>query len=362
MAEPSTRRGRLIGIDAARGLAVVTMFVAHVAPIERDSPLVVRVLVVADAMTAPLFALLVGVSMALMTGGTQPVIRGQGRGRLALQLVIRAAIITLLGYALELLGAQVAIVLQFLGLAMLALIPLLYLRPAAQLVIAAVVVASAPVLVSGTVALIRVEGIELLHRSTPVIGELVYLLFAAPYYQAFVFAAYGLVGIAAVRLGLSSPRVTLILVAVGLVLVMTSYGLARPLGITAEAYAPTVLSYAAGAGWACIVLGAFAWVTLSSPEALRKVSRAILSPIADVGTMTLTVYSLQIVTLGLWARANPGLRDDSWLMLLLLVGGSVIFAVLWTRFIGRGPLEWIIAVASGRTRQRGARLPNIPST
>ena len=40
------------------------------------------------------------------------------------------------------------------------------------------------------------------------------------------------------------------------------------------------------------------------------------------------------------------------------VAAALVFAVIWQRVIGRGPLETVVAVASGRVRQAvAARIP-----
>ena len=56
---------RLVGLDVARALAVLGMFAAHTAPGS-------WLYTIAEGRAAALFAVLAGVSIALMSGGSQP--------------------------------------------------------------------------------------------------------------------------------------------------------------------------------------------------------------------------------------------------------------------------------------------------
>jgi uncharacterized membrane protein YeiB len=92
-------------------------------------------------------------------------------------------------------------------------------------------------------------------------------------------------------------------------------------------------------GAAMAVLGAVLLVTR------LRVAQRLLRPVALAGAMTLTVYSAHVPVL----RAS--LVDDHPLALYLaLVGGALLFAVLWHRWRGQGPLERLVAIPADRAR------------
>jgi len=65
---------RITGVDVARGLAVLGMLTAHVGPGGPDDPWPWSLAQVVDGRSAALFVLLSGVSVALISGGSSPVI------------------------------------------------------------------------------------------------------------------------------------------------------------------------------------------------------------------------------------------------------------------------------------------------
>ncbi|BDZ43068.1 hypothetical protein GCM10025865_23670 [Paraoerskovia sediminicola] len=62
--------GRLVGLDVARGLAVLGMFAAHVGVVEGARG--AGWLTIADGRSSILFAVVAGISIALVTGGAAP--------------------------------------------------------------------------------------------------------------------------------------------------------------------------------------------------------------------------------------------------------------------------------------------------
>lgn len=122
--------GRLIGLDLARALAVIGMVAAHVAAVPVE-------VVLGDPGTwtgvvhghsSVLFALLAGVSLALMSGrGVRPELPEE-RQRIRLALVGRAAAIFVIGVGLELLNTSVAVILTFYAVLYFLALPFLWAR------------------------------------------------------------------------------------------------------------------------------------------------------------------------------------------------------------------------------------------
>ena len=77
-----------------------------------------------------------------------------------------------------------------------------------------------------------------------------------------------------------------------------------------------------------------------------RVARRLLWPVGVAGTMTLTIYSVHLVVL------NTSLLSDNDAVLYgELVTGALAFAVVWHRLMGQGPLERVVAMASGHARR-----------
>jgi hypothetical protein len=92
---------RITGVDLARGLAVLGMFAAHLLWITEPFDWVDpgSWIAVVQGRSSILFATLAGVSIGLMTGGTQPLAAGPmrtARGRLA----VRAGLLWVIGILL----------------------------------------------------------------------------------------------------------------------------------------------------------------------------------------------------------------------------------------------------------------------
>ena len=92
-------RGRIVGIDAARGLALLGMMAVHALYVSDATGAPTWVGRIASGNAAALFAVLAGVGVAFMTGRTRVTGAGPAR-RAGAALVARAAVIGLLGLAL----------------------------------------------------------------------------------------------------------------------------------------------------------------------------------------------------------------------------------------------------------------------
>jgi uncharacterized membrane protein YeiB len=91
---------------------------------------------------------------------------------------------------------------------------------------------------------------------------------------------------------------------------------------------------------------------------VRRSFGAILAPVIAMGAMPLSIYTIQLVVISFAKRTENGVAtDDSWPLLIGLVVGSMIFALVWRRYIGRGPLELLLRWASGRDRTDVAAAP-----
>ncbi len=106
------RPARLDGLYAARGLAVVFMLVAHLSPVG-------GILDVSEYLTAPLFAVIIGISMGVRLTERRP-----APGWFVLDNAQRGLVLIVLGVLLQAIYAQIDVVLPYLGVLIIVLAPL----------------------------------------------------------------------------------------------------------------------------------------------------------------------------------------------------------------------------------------------
>ncbi|MBP1240895.1 hypothetical protein ABID92_001288 [Frigoribacterium sp. PvP120] len=215
------RPPRVMGVDVARGVAVIGMIGAHVGvtqafrwgDVSTWTDLV-------HGRSSLLFALVAGISIALLTGG-RTVPAPERLLRLRLLLVGRGAVVFALGVALELLGTGIAVILTLYGVLFVAVVPFLRWRRRHLLITAALLALVGPfaLTVLGYVAVDAYgPGIDL-------------VLFGS--YPVTVWLALLLTGLAIGRSDLLSRRTALRLLVVGVALCAVGYGVAGLTGRSA---------------------------------------------------------------------------------------------------------------------------------
>lgn len=363
-APTATPAARVDGVDAARGLALIGMFVAHVSPVV-SSVEFTSLIALADERPRLLFALTAGMGLGFITGATRPIT--DGRGGLRRQVAIRAVILIILGLAISIvLHPLVFVILDVYGVAFLLMLPLLFLPRGIALGIGIVLVAVAPAFAE-------------LAKQTELITEMqessvgfVADWFVSGAYPVFVWVAVMLIGLALVRYDLGKPRVVAIAALIGayaaaallpIAALMPGGNAAPPvnalevLGSAARASAAVTeavrlsIETVGNVGVGVVAVAAMLLLLQFAAPVVRRVAGMLLSPITAMGSMPLSVYTLHLVVITLAVRTERGVRtDDSWELLIALIVGSMLFAWLWRRYIGRGPLEQLLRWASGRSR------------
>jgi uncharacterized membrane protein YeiB len=339
------RSPRIDAIDIARGLAVLGMFAAHTftRQLEEDT--------VFDGRSSILFATLAGVSIGLMTGGARRV--RSNRGAAYAGIGIRAMLLFFLGSLLWLPRHDIAVILDYYGIAFLLLLPALF--------------AARPVL-AGIAALAAFGG--------PVIGDwfdenppdgalagyLVDRLFTG-YYPAFTWLAYLAVGLLCARSGLTRLRTQIAMIGLGAVGMLAGYGGAVVLtGVTADAHTDTTAEVLGSGGFAVALTGVLLLVTAPAARAAGRTLRTVLSPIAAVGSMPLTIYTVQLVALAAYIALQPEPTGIEYPvpLFLAMAAAAIVVAVMWRRFLGAGPLERLLRLASGWPPPRPPAEPVLP--
>jgi uncharacterized membrane protein YeiB len=330
---------RIVGVDAARGLAVLGMFVAHAIPRASDAELF------ADGRSSILFATLAGVSLGIMTGADRPLRRG-ARGDRMVSIILRALILFLLGIGLSTLGSGIAIILDFYAIMFLLLLPMLFLPRWGLGVVAVILLILAPALASG------------IDEANPTTNPLLhlsqyYLLLGR--YPVLIWLPFLLAGLICARSGLERTRTQVWMMAGGLFSAMLGYGGAEVLpGVTSAAHSGSTAEVVGSGGLAIAIIGALLWLMSPRRAGLESAARTILWPVAAAGSMALTVYTAQVLTLAVFAV----LRDDTggfveypgWPLLIGMTLVSLVSASLWRHFLGRGPLERVLTILTRSPR------------
>lgn len=380
------RPPRILGLDVARGLAILGMAGAHVGVTEAfewGDPTTWTDLV--HGRSSILFALLAGVSIALMTGRDVLPERERLPG-IRLNLVGRGAVIFVIGLALELLNTPIAVILTFYGLLYVAVIPVLRWRPRQLLLGAAVLALAGPALL----ALLSAVALQ------PFGAGIGFVLYGT--YPITVWLALVLGGMALGRLRVQELRTAVVALVVGVVLAAIGYGLGA-LGAGAglggtesivsstsassgsesieilpgeslsssfipddvmppsgwesypEALAATdplgsmvraVFAVDPHSGGTAEILGSggFALAVIALCLLLSRPLRWPLLPLGALGSMPLTAYSVHVVSVVLVAGPGGFIADNAFWALTAV--GLLLVTTLWAMFVGRGPLERLV--------------------
>lgn len=334
-------RSRLLGIDAARGLAIVGMIVVNVGPTNAETVLE-RLYLLPFGRASVLFVTIAGIGMGLFLG------RRQGAA-LWSPLAWRVLLLLAVGLVLQTLTSSVSVILTTYALLFLTSPLLQRLSRRALLSVAAVLLVAGPVWIvaddvtsPGTYAK---QGVTL---TTPP-GETLHSLFLSGPYPLASWTVPFVVGLAVARLDLSRTRVQRRLAvwgavaAVGAQLVATvSYdalGSRADTGwlrlLTGVAHGQMPLWLVSATGGAVLVVAVCVAVGQRTPALLRWP--------AVLGRYALTVYVAHVLVLAV-VKPPDGLPSFALgaLISALMVTVFVVGAVLWDRTGRQGPLEWVL--------------------
>ena len=358
---PARRSDRVVGLDVARALAVFGMLGAHVGAVASDVGLLPSSwLGVVNGRSSILFAVLAGISVALLSGRTAPV-DGDDLVRARVRIFVRAGWVFAIGGALEALGTDIDIILGVYAVLFVLALPFLRWPPRRLFLAAGVLTVLAPPadLVLAQFADAN-DAYDAPFASLAVTGA----------YPALIWWTFILVGLAVGRCDLGSPRVRGRLVTAGASLALLGYGGGwlttqwwadgqplqgpddfsqrpdqwDPVWLTgASAHSGTTFEIAGSVGVAFLVIA----VCLVTADRLPKVFFAL----ASVGSMALTTYVGTVVA-G-WVLGTLDYTTN-WPWMLYVVA-TLVLATAWRLLFGRGPLERLLTWSStGAGRARGA--------
>ena len=350
-----TAAPRLLTLDALRGLAIVCMLIAHGMPFLWPTGVSAGVDLASRAVNdvaSPLFGLAMGAAAALVWGRDSV---ARAWPRRVLSDLGRGVVVFAIGMLLVELETWVAIVLQVLGVLMIVGIPLAALagwairngmhRAMQWWLLAGVTLVLFLLAPWATGVLVPAEG-RLPNGTTGGASEIWAALAAGHSYRALSLLPFFALGATIASAGwFERPR------RLGLVALPLSLGLALLTGLGAFGEKALSGDVADQFRDLTLVLGALAAISLlvSLGGALQHASRLV----ADLGTVALSLYVLQILVLSPmieWWR--PWLHSAAWgwafLAALVIVPSLVM--VLWRRTLGPGPVERLVALVTGKGR------------
>ncbi|WP_338671407.1 DUF418 domain-containing protein [Streptomyces sp. SCSIO 30461] len=377
--------GRLIGLDVARGLAVLGMFTAHLSPDPAMDGVQGWVFELARGRPATLFAVLAGFTLVILTGRPEPRTGRAGRQAMA-RVLIRSAVLIVLGYALTALDTPIDVILAAYGMLFVLALPLYRLSARALAAVAVVTALVMPpiryllaVAIDGGEWSDAVIALDPLARITDSEGFIE--LFVTGEYPVLTWIPFILTGMAVAKLDLTRRVLTRIATA-GCALIVLGYGgswLALHLVPGAlPAVAAATDGGSAGSAWWSDTVGdpeTFTpyWLLVAAPHSQTTWSilgstgfalvvmalcfiavdrsasfRWLSAPVAAVGSIALTAYTAHIIAI--WALGIDDLDVLSYsaclVLLLSFSAVAMLFAMFWTRRFRRGPLEYLVYAAT----------------
>ncbi len=344
---------RLYVLDAARGFAVAAMVIAHTAPFlpDRTPRAVTYAEEVLNDLAAPLFALLIGITLALTSERASESPRARARYRI--ETAVKAAVLIGLGIVLGLTYSGVAVVLDYLGVTLLITLPLLFLRPKVLFVLAAALTVLSPPVVGALRATALVNP-TWIYPPTPFTTVLDWIALAPSYRVAGLLPLYLLgLGLGRVLFDRGRLPVPRLILASALVFVLAEVW--RYVGLPGPGVRGGYYEMIRDTALAVGAFTAIHYLTDLASTRIRQVSRRLFAPLAVQGTMALSIYVLHVVLLmglyGGWILPRPsGDGLGGWLVQVGLLTVCWLFAATWSRWLGTGPIERLLGVVSGRHR------------
>lgn len=382
--------GRLVGVDLARALAVFGMYIVHVGPmLSTTSGVGSWIRYMADGHSSVLFATLAGFSLMLIAGRKEPKTGLAGRKAKA-RIAIRAVVLLAFGTLLAKLYGDV-IIIGFYGVYFLVAMMFLKLSAKTLAITAAALAVVGPQLAFLMRPLLSGSFQQAVDKYDPLeklsgVG-VIDLLFTG-FYPTIPWIAFVVAGMALGRVDLSAPANQRRLAALGAGLTAVAYGLSLLLAgkgalrsmaedgsssgswsgsgsgswsgsskpsmdsgsfdyqpsvrelFVAGPHSGTTFDIIGSVGIAILVIVGATFLMDRLPR-LRR----LMTPIVAVGTMSLTAYVGHFVVMSSLSLPGGGVRG-SWVPVLTLILGAIVFAAIWSRFFKRGPLEYLLNLAT----------------
>lgn len=384
---PTATKHRLLGIDAARGIALFGMMAVHSLLAVSDDGSPTLSYSIAAGRSSALFAVLAGVGIAFTTGRTQ-VVHGH-RAATAASLAARAAAIGAIGLLLGYTDAEYAVViLPYYAILFLIAIPLVYLPTSTLAALALMITIAVPTLIEKLGTSLPAPSLDnptLIGIIENPAGWATELLLNGEF-PALQWTAYICAGIVIGRLRLTSATVAGSLLMFGTALAVGARILSEILifhlggleHLVASSELPRqdildLISYGAdgsiyGSTWwwlavdgphsstpldllgtigsSAAIIGAMLFLGHLTGTRLGKLTTLVMTPLAAAGSMTLTLYVLHI-----WFINSNYDTYSAWTGYLLQVMAAFAIGFFVKLTTGRGPLEAFVTMTANRSKR-----------
>lgn len=286
-------------------------------------------------LASPLFALVMGMSAQLLWR------RSTGVGTTLLQQVLRGLFLIALGVWMATWGSWVAIILAHLGVLLIVGAPILLARTRWVAAVAVVVLLlSQPVLSV-------VRGWSWAYVAPSPVRDVLEWTLMSPHYRLLNLLPFFLAGALLVRHGFRRDGVLWTVAGVAPLAYLTWAGAAffdltnaqsgdytdtlRDVGLVSAVYVVVVLAATARGG-------------------AERFWAAVFTPLRACGQVALSLYVLHVGLIALWNNAYGRPAENLWLGWLVIVPGMILVGWLWWRFVGTGPVEWVMGWITGRRK------------
>lgn len=388
-AESPPARSRIPGVDVARGLAVLGMFAAHAGPPDPMNWLHQLV----SGRSAVLFAVLAGVSVALLSGGRAGPRDGR-KGRISSRIAVRAVVLFLLGLALTSMHVPAMVILASYGVLFLLSIPLLNLSARTLAVLAGITAVVGPLLSYGLRSMLPAQKVLgytpsfSAFASLDEAGNAVLGLLLTGAYPVLTWMPFLLVGMALGRMDLRAVRIRLIAIGAGLAVIgygaswlaMNVFGgFDRLVAQFGGQFPPELLRVVLNAGYGTVPTTDPVYLLQAGPHSgtpfeiigsggvaiavlglclLAERLPRVLAPVASIGALSLTAYVGHLLALRAFGteRLQAVFAENLYLPWLVLVLAAAVVCTAWRMLLGRGPLEWLLHRLSRAPEQLATQL------
>jgi len=242
-------------------------------------------------------------------------------------------------------GLWLAVILSYLGLLIIIGAPLLLLR-------SSVVIAATAVLFLASQPLLSVARTWIwVYTAPPPVREVMTWMFLGPQYRVVNLLPMFLIGALLIRHGLKRDRLLWIMAAVA-PLAYLAWGFGQRFGtVLSGDYLDSLRDIGlVFAVYVCVALGANA-----RREHTERFWGAVFVPLSACGRVALSLYILHGGLIALWSNAYGRPVENFYLGWLVIVPGMIVVGWLWWRFVGTGPVEWVMGWLSGRPKTSSFR-------
>ena len=323
--------------DVLRGVAIVAMVIAHAAPFLPDAPWAVKVVTsnISD-LASPLFALVMGISAELVWR------RGGRRGVTMLQQLVRGLFLIALGVWMATWGSWVDVILAYLGVLIILGAPILFARTPVVVAVTAVLL-----LISQPLLMIARTWTWVYSASAPV-GDIIGWLALGPHYRVINLLPFFLIGALLIRHGLRRDALLTGLAVAAPLAYVVWFAAERVTGapVLSGDYLDTVKDF----GLVFVVYVVVVLAATARRDGAKRFWGAVFVPLRACGQVALSLYVLHVGLIALWNNANGRPVDNLYLGWLVIVPGMILVGWLWWRFVGTGPVEWVMGWITGRRK------------